>query len=151
MLGSCRGSWCQIYNGNRVGFVSARYVRFGSYRATPMRGNPTQQLLSAIVTMMTAGCRALASGSVWAGLRAVAGGRVGAVQVGEVGQTITTVVLAAIANPIVAVGAMAGTLAGAMVHNGVAVDGRGARFAVTGAWSGCGTALHIWSGSFRWA
>jgi len=41
--------------------------------------------------------------------------------------------LAAIANPIVAVGAMAGTLAGAMVHNGVAVDGRGARFAVTGA------------------
>ncbi len=30
-VGSCRGSWCQIYNGNRVGFVSARYVRFGSY------------------------------------------------------------------------------------------------------------------------
>lgn len=63
---------------------------------------------------------------------AAIGGRVGAVQVGEAGQTITTVVLAAIANPIVAVGAMAGTLAGAMVHNGVAVDGRRARFAVTG-------------------
>ncbi|WP_139974991.1 SH3 domain-containing protein [Ochrobactrum sp. CGA5] len=29
--GSCRNGWCQIYNGNRVGWVSARYVRFGAY------------------------------------------------------------------------------------------------------------------------
>lgn len=29
--GVCRNGWCQIYNGNSVGFVSARYVRFGSY------------------------------------------------------------------------------------------------------------------------
>lgn len=29
--GSCSGGWCRIYNGSRVGFVSARYVRFGSY------------------------------------------------------------------------------------------------------------------------
>ncbi len=32
--GSCRNGWCQIYNGNSVGFVSARYVRFGSYNST---------------------------------------------------------------------------------------------------------------------
>lgn len=31
--GSCRNGWCQIYNGGSVGFVSARYVRFGSYAA----------------------------------------------------------------------------------------------------------------------
>src|SRR5690606_28596473 len=30
--GSCSNGWCQIYNGNSVGFVSARYVRFGSYQ-----------------------------------------------------------------------------------------------------------------------
>ncbi len=30
--GSCRNGWCQIYNGNSVGFVSARYLRFGSYQ-----------------------------------------------------------------------------------------------------------------------
>lgn len=29
--GSCRNGWCQIYNGSSVGWVSARYVRFGSY------------------------------------------------------------------------------------------------------------------------
>lgn len=29
--GSCRNGWCQIYNGSRVGWVSARYVRFGAY------------------------------------------------------------------------------------------------------------------------
>ncbi|WP_183647454.1 SH3 domain-containing protein [Brucella daejeonensis] len=29
--GSCSRGWCRIYNGSRVGFVSARYVRFGSY------------------------------------------------------------------------------------------------------------------------
>lgn len=32
--GSCRNGWCQIYNGNSVGFISARYVRFGSYNGT---------------------------------------------------------------------------------------------------------------------
>jgi len=32
--GSCRNGWCQIYNGNSVGWVSARYVRFGSYGGT---------------------------------------------------------------------------------------------------------------------
>ena len=29
--GACRNGWCQVYNGSRVGWVSARYVRFGSY------------------------------------------------------------------------------------------------------------------------
>jgi len=29
--GSCRNGWCQIYNGSSVGWISARYVRFGSY------------------------------------------------------------------------------------------------------------------------
>lgn len=31
--GFCRYGWCPIYNGPRPGFVSARYIRFGSYRA----------------------------------------------------------------------------------------------------------------------
>ncbi|WP_265975004.1 SH3 domain-containing protein [Brucella intermedia] len=29
--GSCRNGWCQVYNGNGTGWVSARYIRFGSY------------------------------------------------------------------------------------------------------------------------
>ena len=32
--GACRNGWCQVYNGNNVGWVSARYIRFGAYRGS---------------------------------------------------------------------------------------------------------------------
>jgi len=44
--GSCRNGWCQIYNGNSVGFVSARYVRFGSYNGAYAAPSNTTVIVS---------------------------------------------------------------------------------------------------------
>lgn len=52
--GSCRNGWCQIYNGNSVGFVSARYVRFGSYNGA-YAAPSTQPLLSAMMVTIMVG------------------------------------------------------------------------------------------------
>ncbi|ASV85679.1 bacterial SH3 domain protein [Ochrobactrum quorumnocens] len=44
--GSCRNGWCQIYNGSSVGFVSARYVRFGSYNGAYAAPSNTTVIVS---------------------------------------------------------------------------------------------------------
>lgn len=131
--GSCRNGWCQIYNGSSVGWVSARYVRFGSYSG-PAYAAPS----STTVIVNNDGYGdgfGLGLGLGWAtGGYWGPGWGGGWGQAGAADRTTSTAVSGVTASPIVAAGITIGAAArrGMAVVDGADTDGPMARYVVTG-------------------